>query len=161
MHIPEEERHLLTDKQLRIKIRTLLGGRAAEHVFIGEITTGAHDDLKRASEIIRRMISEFGMSQSLGLVSLGLQNQMYQGNPFIKNEYAPVSEKLSQAIDEESRKILEDEFKEACKILSENRPLVERMTKVLLEKETIEYDEITAFFEDSKKSTEVALSLNP
>ena len=161
MHIPEEERHLLTDKQLRIKIRTLLGGRAAEHVFIGEITTGAHDDLKRASEIIRRMISEFGMSQSLGLVSLGLQNQMYQGNPFIKNEYAPVSEKLSQAIDEESRKILEDEFKEASKILSENRPLVERMTKVLLEKETIEYDEITAFFEDSNKSTEVALSPNP
>jgi cell division protease FtsH len=107
------------------------------------------------------MISEFGMSQSLGLVSLGLQNQMYQGTPFIKNEYAPVSEKLSQAIDEESRKILEDEFKEACKILSENRLLVERMTKVLLEKETIEYDEMTAFFEDSNKSNEVALSLNP
>ena len=151
MHIPEEERHLLTDKQLRIKIRTLLGGRAAEHVFIGEITTGAHDDLKRASEIIRRMISEFGMSQSLGLVSLGLQNQMYQGNPFIKNDYASVSEKVSQSIDEESRKILEDEFANACKILSENRSLVEKMAHVLLEKETIEHEEIECFFEIPQK----------
>jgi cell division protease FtsH len=156
MHIPEEERHLLTEKQLRIKIRTLLGGRAAEHVFIGEITTGAHDDLKRASEIIRRMISEFGMSQSLGLVSLGLQNQMYVGNPFIKNEYAPVSEKVSQSIDDESRKILEDEFTKACKILSENRSLVEKMTQVLLEKETIEHDEIARFFEDPQNSKEIS-----
>jgi cell division protease FtsH len=155
MHIPEEERHLLTDKQLRSKVRTLLGGRAAEHVFIGEITTGAHDDLKRASEIIRRMISEFGMSKSLGLVSLGQHNESYQGNPFIRNEYAPVSEKISQEIDQESRLVLDEEFKAACDLLKTKKDLVEAMVKVLLEKETIEHDEIASFFARSEAPSPV------
>ena len=150
MHIPEEERHLLTDTQLRAKVRTLLGGRAAEHVFINEITTGAHDDLKRASELIRKMISEFGMSKSLGLVSLGQQSEAYQGNPFVRNEYAQVSEKTSQEMDQEIRRILDEEFAVACEVLKIRKPLVESMVGVLLEKETIEHDEIAAFFARSE-----------
>jgi cell division protease FtsH len=146
MQIPEEERHLLTVQQLRIKIRTLLGGRAAEKVFIGEVTTGAHDDLKRASEIIRRMVGEFGMSETLGLVSLGQKSELYEGNPFVKNEYAPVSEKVAESVDAEMKKILNEEFEMACTLLKENSHIVEKMVQILLEKETIENTEIAALF---------------
>jgi cell division protease FtsH len=146
MQIPEEERHLLSEENLRVKIRTLLGGRAAEDVFVGEVSTGAHDDLKRASEIIRRMIAEFGMSKSLGLVSLGQRNEIYQGNPFVKNEYANISENLAQQIDEEMKKILDEEYALAKKILKDKKALVEKMTKILLEKETIEKDDIASLF---------------
>lgn len=148
MQIPEEERHLLSTQQLKIKIRTLLGGRAAENVFIGEVTTGAHDDLKRASEIIRRMTSEFGMSETLGLISLGQQSDLYVGNPFIKNEYASVSENMAQKLDQEMKKILEEEFAKACSILEDNRAIVEKMVAVLLEKETSESVEIQNLFEN-------------
>ncbi len=150
MQIPEEERHLLTVQQLRTKIRTLLGGRAAEKVFIGEVTTGAHDDLKRASEIIRRMIAEFGMSETLGLVSLGQQSAMYEGNPFIRNEYASISESVAQALDAEMKKILDEEFQSACEILRDKSTTVEQMVKVLLDKETIESQEIHALLGPSK-----------
>lgn len=149
MQIPEEERHLLTVKQLRIKIRTLLGGRAAEKVFIGEVTTGAHDDLKRASEIIRRMVGEFGMSETLGLVSLGQKSELYEGNPFVKNEYAPVSEKVAEAVDAEMKKILDEEFEMACTLLKQNSHVVEKMVQILLEKETIENTEIAALFNET------------
>ncbi len=150
MQIPEEERHLLTVQQLRTKIRTLLGGRAAEKVFIGEVTTGAHDDLKRASEIIRRMIAEFGMSETLGLVSLGQQSAMYEGNPFVRNEYASISESVAQALDAEMKKILDEEFQFACEILRDKSSMVEKMVKVLLDKETIESQEIHALLGPSK-----------
>jgi cell division protease FtsH len=152
MQIPEEERHLLTVKQLRTKIRTLLGGRAAEKVFIGEVTTGAHDDLKRASEIIRRMTAEFGMSESLGLVSLGQKNEFYEGNPFVRNEYAPVSETVAQSLDAEMKKILEEEFALACNILKEKSSIVEKMVRVLLDKETIESNEIHELFGDKAQT---------
>ncbi|MEZ4814929.1 MAG: ATP-dependent zinc metalloprotease FtsH [Bdellovibrionota bacterium] len=158
MQIPEEERHLLTTQQLRSKIKTLLGGRAAEKVFIGDVTTGAHDDLKRASDIIRRMISEFGMSETLGLVSLGQQSEMYQGNPFIKNEHAPISENTAQLFDQEMKKILEEEFESACEILEKNAFVVEKMTAVLLEKETIENEEIQRLFASLPETTEAKLS---
>lgn len=154
MQIPEEERHLLSTQQLLIKIRTLLGGRAAEKVFIGEVTTGAHDDLKRASEIIRRMTAEFGMSETLGLVSLGQQSELYAGNPFVKNEYAPVSESMAQKLDLEMKKILEEEFKLACSILVEKKDIVEKMVAILLEKETIESVEIQKLFENAPQKVE-------
>jgi cell division protease FtsH len=161
MQIPEEERHLLTTKQLRVKIRTLLGGRAAEKIFIGEVTTGAHDDLKRASEIIRRMTAEFGMSETLGLVSLGQQSEMYAGNPFVRNEYATVSERVSEQLDLEMKTILEQEFKKACDILEVHASTVEKITAVLLEKEVIESQEFKSFFENSEPKIESSLPFSP
>jgi cell division protease FtsH len=142
MQIPEEERHLMTEHKLRSTIRILLGGRAAEKVINGEVTTGAYDDLRRASSIIRKMIMEFGMSDSLGLVSLGEHNEAYAGNPFVQSQYAHVSERTAESMDVESRKILDQEFSRACDIVRDKRELLESMVTMLLDKETIEYDEL-------------------
>jgi cell division protease FtsH len=142
MQIPEEERHLMTEHKLRSTLRILLGGRAAEKVVNGEITTGAYDDLKRASSLVRKMIMEFGMSDSLGLVSLGEHSESYAGNPFVRSEYAHIAEQTAQSIDIEIRKILDLEFSKACEIIVEHRELLDSMVKRLIEKETIEYDEL-------------------
>ena len=138
MQIPQEDRHLMSEKQLKTMVRVLLGGRAAEHVVIGEITSGAQDDLKRASGIVRRMIVEFGMSRSLGLVSLANNDPQFLNNPFVRDESWPLSDTLIQSIDQETRGLLDEEFENACNILRNNRPLLDKLVTLLLEKETLE-----------------------
>ena len=144
--VPEEERHLMTQEDLLGRIRVLLGGRAAEKVLIGKVTTGAYDDLKRASDMARRMITEFGMGDSLGLVSLSERNEQYQNNPFIQSGTADVSNETAQKIDVEIRKILDREFQNACQIIQEKTSVIHKMITRLLEKETIEGKEITELF---------------
>lgn len=141
LQIPEEDRHLLTKGQLKNLIRVLLGGRAAEKIIIGEITSGAQDDLRRASDIVRRMIGEFGMSDSLGLVSLGLNSPGYLANPFVKGEWTEVSEETSRKIDHECRSWLDVEFENAVHIIRSQRPLFDRLVALLLEKETLESED--------------------
>ena len=141
MQIPDEDRHLMTKQQFKNLIRVLLGGRAAEKVIVGEITSGAQDDLRRASDIIRRMIAEFGMGESLGLMSLGLQNPGYANNPFVRQDWAPVSEELAQKMDRECQKILMEEFDNACGIIRSKRNLFDALVKKLIEKETLEAED--------------------
>ncbi|NCN26655.1 ATP-dependent zinc metalloprotease FtsH [bacterium] len=146
MQIPEEERHLMSDIKLRTMIRVLLGGRAAEKVVIGKITTGASDDLKRASRIVRKMLMELGMGDSLGLVSLGDQNESYSGNPFVRQEYAAVSDDTAKRLDSELRAMLDEEFKRACMIVKEHRALLDKTVEKLLEIETLEKVQINELF---------------
>jgi cell division protease FtsH len=138
MQIPEEDRHLMTEKQLKTMIRVLLGGRAAEKVIIGEVTSGAQDDLRRATSIARRMIFEFGMSHSVGLVSLSQHQPGFLENPFVKDDSIPVSENLAKEMDAEIRQILETEFQLAINIVSQKRSVLEALTQELLQKETLE-----------------------
>ena len=138
MQLPDEDRVLLSSEQLRGLIRVLLGGRSAERVIFGEITSGAQDDLRRASEIARRMIQEYGMGESLGLVSVASGDPGMMTNPFLRQDQINVSEATHQKIDTEVRKILDEEFDVAQDIIRNHRKLVESVVAVLLEKETLE-----------------------
>ena len=141
LQVPAEDRHLLTKGQLKNLIRVLLGGRAAEKIIIGEVTAGAQDDLRRASDIVRRMIGEFGMSESLGLVSLGQHGPGYLANPFVRGEWTEISDETARKIDQECRDVLDAEFENASHIIRSQRPLFDSLVALLLDKETLEFED--------------------
>ena len=135
-----DDKHILKQKLLDT-ITMLLGGRTAEKLFLDDISTGASNDIERATNIARRMVTEWGMSDSLGLVHFGDT----QGEVFIGRDYATrsnYSERDAALIDDEIKKIITACQKEAEKILSDNKSKLEVMVDVLLEKETIYQDEV-------------------
>jgi len=143
MQIPEEDRHLMSESQLRLMLRVLLGGRAAEWVFFKEVTSGAQDDLRRATGIVKRMIGEFGMGKSLGLLSSSSSGG-YLENPFLREDRIQVSEEFSQRADEEMKSILKEEFDQACALIRNQGVIFAKVVERLLEKETLEQDEYDA-----------------
>ena len=139
--LPKEERTLVyTKKELEEQIITLLSGRVSEETFLGEISTGASDDLKRATKIARSMVTEYGMS-SLGAVQLEHRSEsVFLGRDY--NQTKNFSDQVALEIDKEVRKIIDECYKQAQKILKENKNLVEVLAKVLSEKETLTKEEI-------------------
>ena len=118
----------------------LLGGRVAEEVTFGEITTGAHDDFKKATKIARSMVTEYGMS-SLGPMML----EEPDGNTFLGRDYTKnrnISDTVAHEIDEEMRSIIEDCYQKTKKIITENKDLLSLIANTLLEEETITKEEI-------------------
>jgi len=136
---PEEDRYLFSEQELLNKITILLAGRAAENLIFGEVTTGAKDDLDKATKIAREMVCEYGMSD------LGL---MVVNESFLKFNY----EKLRTEIN----KILDKGYKHAKKILEENKDLLHKISEILMEKESIEQEEIDQIFKEYEKSTDCA-----
>ena len=129
-----------TKKELLESICGLLGGRVAEEVTFGEITTGAHDDFKKATKIARSMVTEYGMS-NLGPMML----EEPDGNTFLGRDYTKnrnISDTVAHEIDEEMRSIINDCYKQATKIITENKKLLELIANTLLEEETITKEEI-------------------
>lgn len=140
MNAPEEERYLLTVDELYAQITTLLGGRAAEIVQFGVTTTGASNDIERATEQARKMVTQYGMSERFGSMGLqSTQNQYLDGR-----NIATCSEQTGAEADEEVRKILERCQNMAVKILKENLDALERIAQRLLEKESISGEEFMA-----------------
>ena len=140
MNMPEEERYLLTKGELLAQIVTLLGGRAAEIVQFGEITTGASNDIERATALARGMITQYGMSEKFGPVGLeSIQNKYLDGNS-VKN----CSPETETQIDEEVRQIILDCQNEAIKLLEDNKDALDRISTYLLEKENITGKEFMA-----------------
>ena len=140
MMTPKEEAFNYTKKELLESICGLLGGRVAEEVTFGEITTGAHDDFKKATKIARSMVTEYGMS-NLGPMMLDEPD----GNTFLGRDYTKnrnISDTVSHEIDEEMRSIINDCYKQATKIITENKKLLELIANTLLEEETITKEEI-------------------
>ena len=140
MMIPKEEAFNYTKKELLESICGLLGGRVAEEVTFGEITTGAHDDFKKATKIARSMVTEYGMS-NLGPMML----EEPDGNTFLGRDYTKnrnISDTVAHEIDEEMRSIINDCYKQATKIITENKKLLELIANTLLEEETITKEEI-------------------
>ena len=140
MMTPKEEAFNYTKKELLESICGLLGGRVAEEVTFGEITTGAHDDFKKATKIARSMVTEYGMS-NLGPMML----EEPDGNTFLGRDYTKnrnISDTVAHEIDEEMRSIINDCYKQATKIITENKKLLELIANTLLEKETITKEEI-------------------
>ena len=146
LNIPEEDRFLSTEKELLAEVDCLLGGRAAEFVQFGVISTGASSDLSRATDIIRSMITDYGMSERFKNVALSKRGGGYgAGDPQLVREY---SETTQQYIDEEIARIMEERYTVVVNRLKEKKPLLEYIAKRLLEKETIDKQE----FEDIIKA---------
>ena len=142
MQLPLEDRYLLTRKDLENQMAVLLGGRTAEEIAIGEISTGAQNDLQRATDIARAMVTQFGMSEELGTVNYeGSRRNAFLDIP-MGPERGPYGEETAQRIDAEVKRLLEDAHDRARQVLNERRQLLEMVTRRLLEKEVIEGEEL-------------------
>lgn len=138
LQLPTEDRFLLNQNELQGQIATLLGGRSAEEIIFGNITTGAANDLQRATELAERMVTTYGMSKVLGPLAYDqAQPNMFLGNS-MPNARRPMSEKTAEAIDREVKDIVESAHQQALDILNQNRDLLETITLKLLETEVIE-----------------------
>jgi cell division protease FtsH len=138
LQVPLEDRYLMTKNELREKICGLLGGRAAEVLVFGDVSTGASNDLQRVTDIAQRMVRDFGMSEVLGNVSYGDDGQG-GANPFAKRDY---SEDTAISIDREVHAIIETLFDKTVAILEDNRDLLEEMAEHLKENEVLEGDQL-------------------
>ncbi len=143
---PEEDRYYMTRSELLDRVSTLLGGRVAEKLVLNDISTGAQNDLERATQIVRQMIMEYGMSDSLGPITLGRkQDQVFLGRDLGRDR--DYSEEIAKAIDQEIRKTIDDCYQRAQDILEEDRSELEKIAQALLEKETLNSEEIKALVE--------------
>ena len=151
MQMPEEEKFLSSKEELIVELQTMLGGRAAEQVVFGIATTGASNDIERATELARKMVTQYGMSDQLGLMALSTVSNPYLDGSTMMN----CADSTSSAADEEIHKLLMDCYADAKKILVEHRALLDEIAMYLLSKETITGDEFMAYVNaDSKKLTD-------
>ena len=141
--LPTEDRYLMTRSELLGRVSVLLGGRVAEEMVFGDVSSGAQNDLQRATEIARTMVTQFGMSEKLGLVSLeGPRTPLFLPIPtHAPKEY---SEETARLIDEEVKKIIAQAHAKAREILGSHRSALEELAKLLLEKEVVERPELQA-----------------
>ncbi len=149
LQLPTEERFLNSKEELQGQIATLLGGRSAEEIVFGKITTGASNDLQRATDIAEQMVGTFGMSDILGPLAYDKQG----GGQFLGNGNNPrraVSDATAQAIDKEVRDLVDDAHEKALQILRNNLPLLESISQKILEEEVIEGDNLKDLLAESK-----------
>ncbi len=150
MQMPEEEKYLKTSQELLTELRTLVGGRAAEETVFGVQTTGASNDIQRATALARNMVTLYGMSEALGLMApASVQNQYLEGQA-----YLDCSQETSATVDKEVQKLLDRCYSEAKALLNANRALLDEISEFLLAKETITGDELMKFVNADK--TELA-----
>ena len=151
MQMPEEEKFLSSKEELIVELQTMLGGRAAEQVVFGIATTGASNDIERATELARKMVKQYGMSDKLGLMALSTVSNPYLDGSTMMN----CADSTSSAADEEIHKLLMDCYADAKKLLVEHRSLLDEIAMYLLSKETITGDEFMAYVNaDSKRLTD-------
>ena len=144
MQLPLEDRYLMTRQDLQGQLAVLLGGRSAEEIAFNEVSTGAQNDLQRATDIARAMVTEFGMSEALGAVNYdGHRGNKFLDTPFM-NERGNHSEDTARKIDIEVKQILTDAHNEARRVLRERTDILDQLSKLLLDKEVIEGDELRA-----------------
>jgi cell division protease FtsH len=136
MQMPTEDRFLLTQEELQDRIAVILGGRAAEKVVFDVISTGASDDIMRGTELARRMVTEFGMSESLGVVRYAGQQYQYLGGTLADN--SAISPETRRQIDEEVKRIISEQYQRAQSLLLSHREALEKLSLELLEKETVD-----------------------
>ena len=141
MQMPEEEKYLHTREELMVELRTLVGGRAAEQVVFGAMTTGAANDIQRATALARNMIAQYGMSDELGLMAPAVvQNQYLEGSTQLV-----CSDETAAKVDAAVQSLLRQVYEEAKTILINNRALLDEVSEYLLAKETITGDELMAY----------------
>jgi cell division protease FtsH len=153
MQLPTEERYLMTESAIRAKLVGLLGGRSAEEVVFGEASTGAQDDLRKATDIARAMVTEYGMSEAVGPVAVGSERRPL----FLQGREGPggvsfgreSSDRLADAVDREVRRLVEDARSEARRLLESHRPHLDRIAERLMEAEVLEGEELTRLLDSA------------
>ena len=141
MQMPEEEKFLNTAEELRGELRTLVGGRAAEQLVFGVQTTGAANDLQRATSLARNMISQYGMGKKLGLMTTAsVEHQYLDGQA-----YMDCAQSTASVVDQEVKELLEESYAQAVQLLTEHRELLDEVAQFLLMKETITGEELMRF----------------
>ena len=146
MHVPEEEKYLNTEAELRDMLVGLVGGRAAEEIVFGNVTTGAANDIEKATEIARSMITRYGMSKKFGLMGLAtIESQYLEGRAALN-----CSDQTAAEIDAEVVEILKESYDKALSLLRENRELMDKLAEFLIEKETITGKEFMEIFRREK-----------
>ncbi len=159
MHVPEEEKYLNSEEELRNMLVSLVGGRAAEEVVFHSVTTGAANDIEKATNIARAMVTQYGMSKHFGLVGLSTVESKYLEGRDVMN----CSDQTAAEVDKEVVAILKESYEQAKQMLSENRELMDKLAAFLIEKETITGKEFMEIFrrekglpepEDKKKDTD-------
>ena len=141
MQMPEEEKFLNTAEELKTELRTLVGGRAAEQVVFGVQTTGASNDLQRATALARNMITQYGMGKKLGLMTTAsVEHQYLDGQA-----YMDCAQSTASVVDQEVKELLEETYAQSVQLLQEHRALLDEIAEFLLVKETITGEELMSF----------------
>lgn len=146
MHVPEEEKYLNSEEELRNMLVSLVGGRAAEEVVFHSVTTGAANDIEKATDIARAMVTQYGMSKHFGLVGLSTVESKYLEGRDVMN----CSDQTAAEVDKEVVAILKESYEQAKQMLSENRELMDKLAAFLIEKETITGKEFMEIFRREK-----------
>lgn len=155
LQLPTEDRFLMDEAELRGQIATMLGGRSAEEIIFGSITTGASNDLQRATDLAERMVMTYGMSKVLGPLAYERQQGMFLDNG-APNPRRAVSEQTAEAIDREVKEIVENAHQHALDILNQNRELLEAIATKLLDTEVIESTELHDLLAQVKSPTPIS-----
>lgn len=146
MHVPEEEKYLQTEAELHDRLVSLLGGRAAEEIVFGNVTTGAANDIEQATNIASNMITRFGMSKRFGLMGLATVESEYLGG----GAKLTCSDRTAADVDTEIMELLKTCYEEAKEMLSGNRELMDKLAAHLIEKETISGKEFMKIYRQEK-----------
>ncbi|MBQ8748660.1 MAG: ATP-dependent zinc metalloprotease FtsH [Oscillospiraceae bacterium] len=149
MQMPEEEKYLKTSQELLTELRTLVGGRAAEELVFGVKTTGAANDIQRATALARNMVTLYGMSDALGLMAPATVSNQYLDN----QSYLDCSQETSARVDEEVQKLLLSCYQDSKNLLTSHRSMLDEISEYLLAKETITGDELMAFVDTENSET--------
>lgn len=145
MSLPDEDRYYMTKQTMLDEIIVLLGGRAAEKVVLDDISTGASNDIERASKIARQMVTKFGMSDKIGPISFGNESdEVFLGKDFVHSH--SVSEKVASEIDDEIMHIIENKYQECIKLISDNLDKLEVVSQALIEREKLSGEEFEILF---------------
>ena len=146
MHVPEEEKYLNTEAELRDRLVSILGGRAAEEIVFDTVTTGAANDIEKATDIAKAMVTQYGMSKCFGLMGLAtIQNKYLDGSATLN-----CSDVTAAAVDEEVKDMLKESYEQALALLRENREVMDKLAEFLIEKETITGKEFMKIFREIK-----------
>ncbi|MCI8885773.1 MAG: ATP-dependent zinc metalloprotease FtsH [Dorea sp.] len=165
MQTPEEEKFLNTRKELHAMLVGMLAGRAAEEIVFDTVTTGASNDIEKATKVARAMVTQYGMSEKFGLIGLeSVQNRYLDGRPV-----ANCGQETASEIDQEVMRILKESYEAAKKLLGEHRKALDKIAAFLIEKETITGKEFMEIFhevegidpEEKKEKTEERIAMNP
>ena len=150
--LPENDDNHFTKQKLLDQIAMMLGGRAAEEIVIKDVSAGASNDIQRASKIARKMVTEWGMSDAIGNMYLGASEEVFLGRDY--QTQLNYSDEMAAKIDAEVKAIIDTQYQKALSILRENRSVMDRMVKMLYEKETIYAEEIDSLFRDDEAPAE-------
>ena len=142
LQTPEEEKFLLSKKEILARLVVCMGGRAAEEVVFDSVTTGASNDIQQATTLARAMVTQYGMSEKFGLMGLESRESMYLDNGSVLN----CSDETASHVDEEVMRILKEAYEEAKRLLTENRECLDQISAFLIEKETITGKEFMEIF---------------